>query len=241
VLTAPLHQRTASIYARRAQIGFVTLGIGATVLAAFALRSLPPVESPSLVIPAPGSGKNADSMKVSRGPEFDASAVARRMAQIANNPVALPKETPEEPRPDPEQPAHSTDSVKFLGAIREPGRSFALLKIGERQRMLGVGETEGDVTVVEVNDDRVEITLKGAVSQTLTKQERTGSIINFVAGATSPNPGGAPEVNIPPGPGARAKRNLGARGNLAGEDPSIIAAREAAEKARGRVPGGEKP
>jgi len=238
VLTGLIHQRTASNYARRAQIGFVTLGVGATALAAFALRSPPPVDTPSLTVPSPISGRASGAGKTARGSEFDAVGIDKRIRQIANYPTLTEYSKGEDPPPPPPPPE---DSVKFLGTLTEPTRRVALLRIGDHQRLLGPGESDGDVTVIDVNNDRVEITIKGSITQTLVKQARSGPTLNYVS-ASAPSPGtGAPMDGINPGgpvgPGGRGRRGAG-RANLAGEDGATIAERA---KARIRENAGENP
>lgn len=235
MLPVPLHQRMASTYAKRAQIGFVTLGVGATALAAYSLRTPAPVETPSLTLPAPAPGKQGPG-KLARAGTIDAAAVDKRMHQLANYPTApeTPTTGPEETPP--ELPAATEESVKFLGALVEPTRRVALLKINDRQRLLGPGESEGDVSVVRVTDDHVDIMLKGSTSQTLTKQARSGPTVNQVAASPSAPAMGAepPPPSAPPLPGGRGKRGLGA--NRAGDDPAVAAehARRAREAAGDR-------
>ncbi len=241
MLTGSLHQRTASRYARRAQIGFVTLGVGATALAAFALRTPEPVEPPVLTVAVAGPVTPGDG---ARAPdEFDASAVDRRLRQIGNYPE--PKSEEYEPDDEPEPTPADGGSVKFLGALKEPTRLVALLKFGERQRLLGPGESDGDVTVSAVHEDRADIMIKGVLPQTLKKQPRSGPTVTYVAGGEgAPMPGGgnpgfagnAGDGNSPAAPpGGRGRRNANNRANPAGEDPSVITAREAAERARAKL------
>ena len=242
MLTAALHQRTASTYARRAQVAFVTLGVGATALAAFALRTPQPVETPSLSIPLAKPGKTDGSGRLARADDFDPSAIDRRIRQIGNYPVPMVEASPEDPNITQVPVPVPEETVKFLGALTEPTRRVALLKIGDHQRLLGPGESDGDVTVVEVHDDRVEITLKGAVTQTLTKQARSGPTVTYVSASTaSPgpgafgNPGDAGNIAGMPTPGGRGRRGAPGRNDPAAEEAAANAAREAAVNARNKV------
>ncbi len=245
MLTAALHQRTASTYARRAQVAFVTLGVGATALAAFALRTPQPVETPSLSIPVAKPGKTDGSGRLARAEEFDPSAIDRRIRQIGNYPVPVVEASPEDPNITQVPVPVPEETVKFLGALTEPTRRVALLKIGEHQRLLGPGESDGDVTVVEVHDDRVEITLKGSATQTLTKQARSGPTVTYVAAsAASPNsggfgmpgnPGDAGNIAGTPTPGGRGRRGNTGRPNPAADEAAANAARDAAANMRNKV------
>lgn len=195
MFTSSLDHRTAHSYSRRSQIAFVVLGIGAAALAAYALRTPQVAEQSPLQVPVSTGAKGGKSPSAPRSEHFDPSGTASRFSLVSNN--FVPKPPVDVPPPDEggqQAPAGTpTDtSIKFLGALIEPNRRVALMKINDHQHLMGPGDsinpgpgsTTGEITIVSVSDDSVEIKQGNGASQTITKAARASSSITFVNAST---------------------------------------------------------
>lgn len=186
-----LTQETAAKFARRAQWLFALAGAGAVALAVLGTKPRPTESLPPLEIPAPTAAKPGGE-EASRSLAFDAKAIATRFDHLGNRPKPAPKadETPGAETPVEHVP--TADALKFLGVLREPGRLVALLKIGEKQRLLGPGEASGDIKVIEVTETHATVSENGAQKK-LELQARTGPAVTVLAAggpaATGFNPG----------------------------------------------------
>lgn len=182
MLTTTLDHRTAHSYSRRSQVAFVVLGVAATALAAYALRTPQVGDQPPLTVPAPAGVKTGKTTPAPRAEHFDPAATASRFSLVSNNFVPKPPayEEPTETGGEKPPPGPADTSIKFLGALIEPNRRVALIKVNERQHLMGPGDSLGDMTVVSVSDDSVEIRQGNGASETITKAARAGSPITFV-------------------------------------------------------------
>ena len=128
----------------------------------------------------------------------DMNAAATRLALVSNKPkpAAHPSEPSEESTPD---QAVSVD-VKYLGAVLEPTRKIALLRVGEKQRMVAAGKTisladGGTLEVVSIDSEGV-LVRDGQGERRIEKAARTASAVTTITdGANSA--GGVPAIPPP--------------------------------------------
>ncbi len=110
-------------------------------------------------------------------------------------------------KPDPEPQTTTTTIVqqppepsdwKFLGMIREPGRTLALVSVDGTQAFVPVGSAIGDDELVDVTSK--EITLrKGGVERKVPRAEKTSSSVAWVKMPTNAPPTPAAPAGIQPG------------------------------------------
>ena len=128
----------------------------------------------------------------------DMNAAATRLALVSNKPkpAAHPSEPSEESTPD---QAVSVD-VKYLGAVLEPTRKIALLRVGEKQRMVAAGKTisladGGTLEVVSVDADGC-IVRDGQGERRIEKSPRTASAVTTITDGAG-NAAGVPAIPPP--------------------------------------------
>ncbi|MFO0834467.1 MAG: hypothetical protein U0638_05810 [Phycisphaerales bacterium] len=198
-----LTQKEASKARRVAQIA--AIGGGVLALAALFLRlpgtgdkpaSPGPIKWPEIKPPAdPQAGKQHES--------HDLNAAATRLSLISNRPKPVVNTNPEAvENANPEQ-AGSVE-VKYLGAVLEPTRKIALLRVGEKQRMVAAGKTisladGGTLEVVSIESEGV-LVRDGQGERRIEKAARTASAVTTITDDAS-NPAAATPV---PNPDAEA-------------------------------------
>lgn len=187
-----LNQTTARRFAKRAQAAFLVMGVLSLTVAVWGSRPRPtpaiePLERPT---PLPETSSKTGQ---ARPQVIDAHGLADRMGHIANPPIPTekPADTTAEANVDP-VPTPGDESVRFLGLLLEPNRTLALLKVGERQRLVAVGEDfalsgdqTGKVRVTEVTADHVTIETDSGPRR-IEKSARQGSSVTYLSGATPP-------------------------------------------------------
>lgn len=205
-----LNQSRARRYARRAQGAFLVVGTCALAAAVWGSRPrpVPEVEPLGTAVETPaGPEKHDDHQPVSA----DAYGIAKRLNSIANPPKSENYVAPVDPD-EGKVVTQSDQSIRFLGLLIEPNRRLALLKIGDRQRLLVAGESvplggeqTGTLRVVEVADTHV-IVETGGVQKRIEKSIAQGPAVTYLTGvAPSPTPTGrAPGSSSDPAARARA-------------------------------------
>lgn len=189
-----LNQTRARRYAKRAQAAFLIVGAASLVVAIWGSR-----QGPSVVVEPLGQAAlpQIASATTDQVPSLgiDVHGLADRLGRIANNPILLDK-TGTEPPLSQDESLTGDDPVRFLGAVMEPTRRVALLKVGERQKLVGAGESfssgaeqGGLVKVSEVGDDYV-ILEDGSGSRRIEKSTRQGPSVTYLSGAVPPSRGG---------------------------------------------------
>ncbi len=196
-----LTQREASNARKIAQVAAIAgaaLALAALVFRLPGLGDAPaapgPIQWPDIKPPAdPQAGRPT--------PSRDMDAAASRLALVSNKPKpAAPQPEPTEV-PNPEQT--SSTEIKYLGAVLEPTRKIALLRVGERQRMIAEGKTValadgGTLEVVTIDAEGVVIR-DAQGERRVEKSARTASAVTTItdnavgASAIMPSPDDAAE------------------------------------------------
>lgn len=147
--------------------------------------------------PAPITDGKADKPHESH----DLNSAAARLALVSNKPTIarMPDEPMEESQPD----KPSTSEVKYLGAVLEPNRKVALLKVGDRQRMVLEGKSitlaeGGTLELVSIDDGGV-VVRDGTGEHRIEKAERATSVVTTIT-----DNGGSVEAVPPPSGGGDA-------------------------------------
>lgn len=196
--SAPMTARSAQRLAGVAIGACVLAGLG---IGAALLLGLPGLPSPPPLTPAgatPGAVPGADVPSVEidtpepeswSPPRADGDAIAARLALIDNAPRIHDPE-PDEPAED-EPPAEGEASdaetqVKYLGMIRSGETRRAVLRVGERQRIVREGDTltlpDGNqIRLVQVRADAAILEGDGERTR-LTKGQRESANVTVVAG-----------------------------------------------------------
>lgn len=165
----------AALFAKAALV-LAPAGVAAAIFA------LPAIEEPELPTPDVRTPSTEDSGD--NGPSVDLGGIGRRMTFVAQFPepeqieIGSDDGSGEGPivTPPPTQPG--VPEIRFLGAIAEPNRYVALLRIDGRQKFLAPGDSYGSVSVVDVTPGEVRLEIDGApaeaATQTIALAERTG-------------------------------------------------------------------
>jgi len=182
MVPALLHHTQASNAVRFAQLAAISLTAVVVAVLAFGPRSGErPV--PALTLADPGTKPVAPTVPEKPQHHADAKSIALALGQLGNSPKPSPKpETTSTPEPTP-TPVASEESVRFLGALTEPGRRLALLKVNDRQRLLAPGEKIESITVIEVGPDFVVVEDSHG-QRRLTKGERQGPAVTFTTASS---------------------------------------------------------
>lgn len=125
----------------------------------------------------------------------DVKSMALALGQLGNSPKPAPKPEATTPEVVP-TPVASEESVRYLGSLTEPGRTLALLKVNDRQRLLAPGEKIESMTIIEVGRD-FAIVEDSQGQRRLTKGERQGPAVTYTTGnlGSAPNPFNAGAAN----------------------------------------------
>lgn len=159
----------------KAALVLAPAGVAAAIFGLPAIDE-PTIEKPIFTTPDQGAGQT--------GPRVDLGGIGRRMTFVAQFPEPEPIVLPDDPTgldPGTSEPRPSTPGVpeiRFLGAIAEPDRYVALLRIDGRQKFLAPGDSYQSVRVVDVTPGEVRLEIDGAPAeaaiQTIALAERTG-------------------------------------------------------------------
>lgn len=196
-----LTQREAGKARRIAQIAAV--GGGAIALAALFLR-LPgtgdkpatpdPIKWPEITKPVEAQGEKHES--------HDMNAAATRLSLVSNKPK--PAAQPPDGGAEVSVPDQAGSAeVKYLGAVLEPTRKIALLRVGQRQRMVAESKTisladGGTLEVVSVDAEGC-VVRDGQGERRIEKSPRTASSVTTISDNT-----GVPAAMPVPNPDAEA-------------------------------------
>ncbi|MCC6969500.1 MAG: hypothetical protein IT434_04690 [Phycisphaerales bacterium] len=199
-----LTQREASHARRIAQFAAIAAALLALAALVFRLPGLGdapaspgPIQWPDIKPPAdPQAGKPT--------PSHDMNAAAARLALVSNKPKpAAPQPEPTEV-PNPNQPNNT--EIKYLGAVLEPTRKIALLRVGEKQRMIAEGKSIAMVdggTLEVVTIDAEGVVIRDAQGERrVEKSARTASAVTTITDAAA-----APAVPPSPDDAAEAGGN----------------------------------
>ena len=108
-----------------------------------ARSGLPVLDEPDAGAPTPGAAPGG-AAREPLGARVDATGLAARLEMLGNSPSRVrPPAVVTAPGEDTgvvSTPPPATDQMRYLGGIFEPGRRFAVLVIGGRQRVIGEGE-----------------------------------------------------------------------------------------------------
>lgn len=208
-----LNQTAARRYAKRAQVAFLITGAAALLIAFRGTRatSAPAVEPLDSFTDAPAGSEKSDDRKA---PVVDAHAISARFKDIANAPSQDKQEYPETQIDDKiEDPGDQ--EIRFLGLVIEPRRRLALLKVGDRQRLVGAGESflaggegAGIVRVVEVADDHVTVETASGEKK-IEKSLSNGPAVTYLSGTAPSGRGVVSPFGTDPMARARAQGRLG--------------------------------
>lgn len=194
-----LTQKEASKAKRVAQIA--AIGGGVLALAALFLRlpgtgdkpaSPGPINWPDIKPPAdPQAGKQHES--------HDLNAAATRLSLISNRPKPVAPANPEAVETSNPDQTGSVE-VRYLGAVLEPTRKIALLRVGEKQRMVAAGKTisladGGTLEVLSIDSEGV-LVRDGQGERRIEKAARTASVVTTITDGAN-NAGGVPAVPPP--------------------------------------------
>lgn len=99
-------------------------------------------------------------------PFVDAGGIAMRLASVSNAPKPVIQAHEEEPLALTEDglgvPVEApSDEVGFLGFIREPGRTLALMRVNGRQVVMWVDRVVEGLKLVAIGDDSVQVERDG--------------------------------------------------------------------------------
>lgn len=192
-----LSQREASNARRFAQVAAIA---GATLAVAALFLRLPgtgekpadpePIEWPEI--------KHSPEAQSDKRQTHDMNASATRLALVSNKPKTAshpPDGGSEISTPD----QTGTIEVKYLGAVLEATRKIALLRVGDRQRMVAEGKTisladGGTLEVVSVDAEGCVIR-DGQGERRIEKSARTASAVTIITDAANSPASGAPISN----------------------------------------------
>lgn len=139
-----LTQKQATKAKRVAQIaagGCGVLALSAMFSRLPGVREVPAVPGP---ITWPEVREHPDAQAEKPRPSADWSASASRLSLVANKPKAAPP--PTEPTEVSNTEATVPSEVRYLGAVLEPTRRVALIRVGDKQRMIAEG---GSISLAE--------------------------------------------------------------------------------------------
>ncbi len=192
-----LSQREASNARRIAQIAAIA---GATLAVAALFLRLPgtgekpagpePILWPEIAPPPDTQGEKRETS--------DMNAAATRLALVSNKPkpAAQPPDGGSETS-NPDQPG--SIEVKYLGAVLEPTRKIALLRVGDKQRMVAENKTisladGGTLQVVSVDAEGC-VVRDGQGERRIEKSARTASAVTTISDSANNPAAGMPTPN----------------------------------------------
>ncbi|MEZ6233811.1 MAG: hypothetical protein R3B68_06440 [Phycisphaerales bacterium] len=163
----------AALFAKAALV-LAPAGVAAAIFA------LPAIKEPQLEVPEFPTGETT----AEAGPRVDLGGIGRRMTFVAQfpepEPIVIEGENGGGEGPIITTPPTTpgVPEIRFLGAIAEPNRYVALLRIDGRQKFLAPGDSYGSVSVVDVTPGEVRLEIDGAPAeaaiQTIALAERSG-------------------------------------------------------------------
>ncbi len=201
------HVERSRRYVRIAQVAGVALAVSAAALWALELpgvSSLP--QAPDAT--APTAGQPIAQAPAPARLDSDAIALMAEGLEQARKKADKPKPddggTPPPPPPD-------ENDWRYLGAIEEPGRRFALVAIEGRQRVLRPGRTVGATRLLDIQPEAITVD-DGSGPREIALAERTGPSVSWIT-MPGAGPGGAAlEVGDPSVPAMGAGRTPAAMG-----------------------------
>ncbi|MCC6426462.1 MAG: hypothetical protein IT435_06545 [Phycisphaerales bacterium] len=183
--SAPLSRSIAQRRARSAQLAFGVLALGALAVVTLGIPRLTAVPSLAEVAPKPAQSPTLDpnALKPEDRVAVNSDAISERLMQLGNRPQP-PAPPPEESGPELPPPLPPADDARFLGVIREPGRSLAMVNVGGKQRIIAEGEQFGGIEVLSIAADAITVK-EGGVEKRIEKHQRSGTAISTSAGGAS--------------------------------------------------------
>lgn len=125
-------------------------------------------------------------------PFVDVGGIAIRLASVSNAPKPVIQAQEEEPIALGEGDTGTlveapTDEVAFLGFIREPGRTLALMRVNGRQVVMWVDRVVDGLKLVAISDDSVEVERDG-VDWQVERSARKASSVSRIEVPMAPAP-----------------------------------------------------
>jgi hypothetical protein len=208
----PMSGAEARKLVRMAQVGAGGLLASAAVLWAIDVPGLrnDPIVKPAVVAPEIKAGDAAKSAAAGAGAFTSETAidVSTRLD------LAVKKAPPPEPaKVEPvvaeapvEHEKQANDDIKFLGTIREPSRTLAVVSIEGQQLVVSEGRRVGKTEFLGVSEDGIRVR-EGSDERTIEKSARSGSSVGWMKlasntpvapAAPAPNAGGRGLPNLTP-------------------------------------------
>lgn len=241
--STPMGPGDAKKMVRVAQLGALALGVSAAALWALGVPGLGsgtlPVPSAIGTEPDAPQQSGAAPTRVAFTSEL-AVDVAKRLDEAR---IKAPTPEPSTPTPDPtppptpEPPTQEPTDWRYIGTIKEPGRTLAVVSIeGQGQVIVPEGRRVGKTELVEIRQDAITVR-EGEVEREIPRAERVSSVVGWLKLPTYQAPAGlgaVPAAGVPGGqPGFSAEQI--ARMRERGIDPAQAQRmRELMREGRGR-------
>jgi hypothetical protein len=190
-----INRETARRAATGARFVAIVMAMCGGAVAVFGVPFGRAVPEPVAAIPAPDEGASPELPAPE--PFVDAGGIAMRLASVSNAPkpvIEAPEEGPAS-LPDDEGGAIAeapTDEVGFLGFIREPGRTLALMRVNGRQVVMWVDRVVDGLKLVSISDDSVQVERDGVSWQVGRAPRKVSSVSRIdvpMAPAQAPDAG----------------------------------------------------
>lgn len=186
--------------ARYARAAFAVAAVGSAAVAMLVLPRFTIRPALDDVQPAPAATTVSVSVAsgLAPGKPVNSAGISDRFMRFSNRPkVEPPPEVPVEMGDDePPAPAPS-ESARFLGVIREPGRLLAMIAMGGRQRIVAEGEEVSGLTVVSIGEESMTVR-EGGVEKKIHRDQRSGGTSTSLVKGRSPVNTGQPSAEFDP-------------------------------------------
>lgn len=202
---AHINRETAKRAAAGARVGAIALALCGGAVAVFGVPFVRVESEPIAATPVTDETTQAAPPKVEQ--VVDAGGIAMRLTSVSNAPKPVLQAAEEQPLTEvdgesTDPVAAPSDEVAFLGLIREPGRTLALIRVNGRQTVMWEGRVVDGLTLVGVGDDSVQVEREGVAWQV----ERAPRKITGVARIEVPMAPPTPEVvSDPESDGGRSR------------------------------------
>ncbi len=214
-----INRETARRAATGARFVAIVMAMCGGAVAVFGVPFGRAVTEPVAAIPAPDEGAPPEGPAPE--PFVDAGGIALRLASVSNAPkpvIEAPKEDPESlPEEGGAIAEAPTDEVGFLGFIREPGRTLALMRVNGRQVVMWVDRVVDGLKLVSIGDDSVQVERDG-VNWQVGRAPRKASSVSRIDVPMAPAP--VPEPGMESDDSREAAMNALRQNRMQGRDRS---------------------